>query len=1038
MRLTTLLLAVQSLNEKCASFQPILPLHQNRGIGQKSGTIASGSAIYMARDANPKVIYQKVLRPNHDNPAFLPSLIDYIQNQFEVPNDLPMVYTSTIPGEESESDEKVDRYSLLELNSPLSRTPDLTGMNVEVVGIYTAKDDDGGIKLPSMAMVVVKKMNVDDTRDVMLKRMFDDSESKIVKALENGLNDFVEGKIQVEETNVDNDDAGEWSGLEALDDYEGFDKKDGIIEDLMVASTGRKISNLDKGETISNDGGIVDAVIAEPSPEKELSSPAIHEEQQMAKETEVEDFAVRAAKLAAAAKQKESKDTSVGDDYAVELAKAAAKLHKLNKSENVESEEDFPTIHVDDDEDEADIAPTISTPPVTPSSLNEIQQGVPMELPTTGVSPMLKNLSKRGKSSFQVKISSPETFTKRDNAFERAIAKTKKEQDEKNEKKKQLKVNMVVDSSIDTESLTEEERQKNLDNIRFQESPVQEERSTGANIENGKITKTDKEIEQDILKAAMNIMPGTANEDATDGMSAEELLKDILKFGEEKEKEDADGSGFVKGAFSKAKELSDYPQNGGGNEQQKKSKNTSKDLKFKEMRTSKDGKLSAEEELKKIFAAGESIAEGRIARSMGTQQNSITSPNSESVVTEQYVDELIEADKTVPGNALSLDEELAQLELRINKSPGEDTEAYGTNALFDVFSGPEVYNPNVDPTSVNFPGAQLGTRTDVRLPSQLSEAVKSAKFAASLLSKMIEEEQDDETKTFYIDGKEISTEQVQRLQRAVDEGVTIGLIGDPIQYLKERSRLQMLVNELVTQPKERFDEISSFYKDLLLSDNFVTLLKENLREMATRHLEMQRSGEDPTKLEEKHAMERNVLGQLVKYSQLLLKETQALGAELEATQVEVIRSICKVAMDPSHKSEEETSEALTDAVRDMKPLLDETFVAYLKFAIAEEQARLARAGLLDDPEHNRWLFVLQIVQEGVYAELAVGVQRYIDHIGYVLRMDTKIERKQLLSKFIDVMPSMVRTIGSVVIELLNFQNLTYFNIKGCQTVYQNC
>ena len=185
-------------------------------------------------------------------------------------------------------------------------------------------------------------------------------------------------------------------------------------------------------------------------------------------------------------------------------------------------------------------------------------------------------------------------------------------------------------------------------------------------------------------------------------------------------------------------------------------------------------------------------------------------------------------------------------------------------------------------------------------------------------------------------------------------------------------------------------------------------------------------------------MERNVLGQLVKYSQLLLKETQALGAELEATQVEVIRSICKVAMDPSHKSEEETSEALTDAVRDMKPLLDETFVAYLKFAIAEEQARLARAGLLDDPEHNRWLFVLQIVQEGVYAELAVGVQRYIDHIGYVLRMDTKIERKQLLSKFIDVMPSMVRTIGSVVIELLNFQNLTYFNIKGCQTVYQNC
>ena len=145
--------------------------------------------------------------------------------------------------------------------------------------------------------------------------------------------------------------------------------------------------------------------------------------------------------------------------------------------------------------------------------------------------------------------------------------------------------------------------------------------------------------------------------------------------------------------------------------------------------------------------------------------------------------------------------------------------------------------------------------------------------------------------------------------------------------------------------------------------------------MANNHLEMQRSGEDPTELEEKHSKERHVLGKLVKYSQLLLKEVQALGAELEATQVEVIRSICKVAMNPDHKTEEETAEALTDAVRDIKPLLDESFVAYLKYAISEEQGRLARAGVLDDPEHNRWLFVLQIVQ-GVYAELAVGVKRY--------------------------------------------------------------
>lgn len=38
----------------------------------------------------------------------------------------------------------------------------------------------------------------------------------------------------------------------------------------------------------------------------------------------------------------------------------------------------------------------------------------------------------------------------------------------------------------------------------------------------------------------------------------------------------------------------------------------------------------------------------------------------------------------------------------------------------------------------------------------------------------------------------------------------------------------------------------------------------------------------------------------------------------------------------------------------MLPLLDETFVAYLKYAVAEEEAKLLRRGVLEDPEQNRW------------------------------------------------------------------------------------
>jgi hypothetical protein len=151
------------------------------------------------------------------------------------------------------------------------------------------------------------------------------------------------------------------------------------------------------------------------------------------------------------------------------------------------------------------------------------------------------------------------------------------------------------------------------------------------------------------------------------------------------------------------------------------------------------------------------------------------------------------------------------------------------------------------------------------------------------------------------------------------------------------------------------------------------------------------------------------------YAQLLLKEARALGAELEAQQLEVIRSICQVAMDPKHQTQEETAMALSDAVRDMRPLLDDSFVAYLKFAVAEEEARLARSGLLDDPDHNQWLFVLKIVQQGVYAEIAKSINRYIEHIWYVLRMETPKQRRMLLSRLIDDMPTLdVRPFVKVV------------------------
>ena len=458
----------------------------------------------------------------------------------------------------------------------------------------------------------------------------------------------------------------------------------------------------------------------------------------------------------------------------------------------------------------------------------------------------------------------------------------------------------------------------------------------------------------------------------------------------------------MEGAFGKAKDLL-------------KGENPPKEVKFRERNSLDDMKRKAEEdELKQIFAAGQNMAEHRLSKPASQSPSNLP----KSSITEADIDALIDADETVPRNARNLDDELTELEVRISRSGESDGPPQ--NKMFDVFSGPEVYDPNVDPeTAVNWPGAKKGTRTDVRLAADLSTALKQAQFASAVLTQMREEADEgngDEVR-YFVGKKELSMDRVTMLRSCVKEAVKAGIIEDPEVLMAERSRLQMLVAELMSQPEERLEEIAGVYKDVLLSDNLIELVKERLHAMVQRDLDARRKGTEDL-LREAHARERAILINLVQIAQVLVKEVQALGAELEVSMLEIIRSICQVAMDPSHKSEQDTAVALTEAVRDMRPLLDDAFVAYLKYAIAEEEGKLARAGVVDDPEHNRWLFVLKIVQEGVYAELSQGVERLVTHVWYILRMKSKTERKELLKKLVDVMPTMdVRPFVKVVVRL---------------------
>ena len=915
--------------------------------------------------AKSQIVYQKVVRPPQgESPTFfLGQLVEYLQDRFELPENLPMVYNSVQVSSTSKS--------VVAWDSPLSSSRDETQLDVEVVAIY--KDDKE--TFPNMAMVVVSKRPCQTSSAPMMRSLFADSEIKIVKFLERGLDDFESGRIKFTSASPEMPQNRRITTLE-----------EAIEAELMEESPQHEIRYTDR---------IIDTTAREDTPTPRavsLESPKKH--------VGKEEFAVQAAKEAAQRimAQEEGEKTSIqaSGDYAVEAAKKIAAKRtesssvsvtkSAQQSKNIQGE-----IGTTNSEQRQNLMNEVSTSTVGTRQFSSV-----ISTPSAFMSKATKSKSRTGKSMPLSISTSPSVTASNDKIpVGMPVEKESRITPSSADSKRRLNLNVITEDSFDNDSLP-------LENIMSARPSV----DTEEKLKNR--APSQDELEFEISKAAKKVMEEIADEG--EDMTAEEMLRNVMQFGEEIEKEDAVGSGFVSAAFEKAKTIL----------QDQRSKREDR-LRFKDVSSSADIGIkidiadpdtkSPDDELKSLFEAGERLANSRIQVTTNPKLGLTKEENDK-------VDELLASDRTVSGYARSLDDELTELEVRISKTPGEEFDGPRKNPFFDILSGPEVYNPNVDPeTAVNWPGAQPGTKS-IRLPKELNEALKQAEFAAEVMLNMREEEAIDESGDtnvrFFVGDRELPKGQVENLRKVVAEGVKIGIIDDPLEYLAERSRLQMILDELWNQPDERFKEVAENYKDLLLSEHFVDHVKERLTQMADRDMEGRARGTTST-IEADHKRERDILGQLVVFTQLLLKETKALGAELEAQQIEVIRSICKVAMDPSHVTEEDTAIALSDVVRDLRPLFDDIFVAYLKYAVVEEEGRLARAGLLDDPDHNQWLFVLQIVQQGVYNEISKGISRYIDHIWYVLRMKTRVERRLLLEKLIDNMPTMdVRPFVQVV------------------------
>lgn len=1034
------------------------------------------------------VIFQKVIHPPNNIPNniyFLSHLIEYLQEKFIIPIDkLSMLYEKKIydytqDQEQEHNSNDQERYTIVQIDSPLSPSSLHTCLNVQVIGIYPNDDDDDDnqsktITIPSMAMVIVGKKQCNDSNKQqqnmipqMLHGLFLDSEKKIIKHLDKCLNDFVDGKIPYNDNhnnhNRNNSKENYQKNNEEIlseimyDDDEIYNEFGQLQQKQKTTATtitsssstidAEIVTNNNDNTKVNNNNPMVDheqekiekkeydkqrrdavlKTMQQPSTATGTSSlmssiitPTHNDDSSNSKPPGLE-FAIQAAKQAMEKRRirqqqqeiyqqelssnslqeqhdltKDVKNNQLTTDFAVRAAIQKVANTKLQKTDSKES-----SMKVNKKGSKKSSSSSSSSIPIDEMILNMESNETKSQKSNNNVitmeqqiipnrSPMLDNMM-NSKRAFMTTISSPEQYQQKQQR-KNVTTSTITPQSTQNQEKSVT--NPIVNMNKSKTAIPSSNKNPTVNKSKdtMTKNPIDYEFKTL--VQNEQVD--DNSSKDDTTLLINNIQEEILNEIADSGkdLTPEELLEDILVFDKQSNYEKS--SGFAIGAYDKAKDIIREQQ------QQQQNTNPSNKKSNKSVR-----ELTQDEELRKMFQAGERIAESRIdivSTSSYVSDQSIQD-TSNRMTREDDIESLINSDKTISKHARILDDELIELQLRIMKSPDEEFDGPEKNPLFDIFSGPEVYNRNVDPeTSINWPGVRRGTTTNIRLPKELDIAIQQAKFAAEVLFSVKEEILDNGMASYHVGNRTLSSQQMRNLYQVVNDAVTIGLIDNPLDILAEKGRLQMLLDELQTQPKERYREIMTSFKDLLLSDYFVPLIKVHLKEMADKDLNALRN--DDTSLEQIHLKEREVLGQIVLYAQLLLKEVKALGSELEVHQLEIIRSICKVAMDPSYQTEEEAAMALTDAVRDMRPLLDDTFVAYIKYAVVEEEGKLARNGLLHDPEHNQWLHVLKIVQQGVYNELAKGINRYIEHIWYILRMETPIERRRLLEELISVMPTL--------------------------------
>lgn len=195
---------------------------------------------------------------------------------------------------------------------------------------------------------------------------------------------------------------------------------------------------------------------------------------------------------------------------------------------------------------------------------------------------------------------------------------------------------------------------------------------------------------------------------------------------------------------------------------------------------------------------------------------------------------------------------------------------------------------------------------------------------------------------------------------------------------KDDRTLKLLVNELQRLPTERHGEVLASYKDLLLSENLLYLLRRD---------------NDSVREEGKRAVYKKITDT----AQEVLLEVGALVKSESVRHLDTIMKVCEVAA--MHQQDEEE---FLDRMAPLRSYFDTALLGYLGYAIEEEEAGIVAHG--GDPINmpSRWLSVLRLVQQGVLAEFESRFDRLLEPLLLVVRFEQPEVRAAVFERFVNI------------------------------------